>query len=61
MQKSNSFRIKKAFNKINLSINKTNNSLNNSYKNINLKKITEKNNSKKSFRNKVVKIDLSKI
>ena len=61
IQKSNSFRSKKAFDKINLSINKTNNSLNNSYKKINLKKIIEKHNSKKSFRNKVVKIDLSKI
>ena len=43
-------------------INKYNSNLNNSYKNLTIKKLGEKNNSYKNiYKNRVVKIDLSKL
>ena len=60
LQKSNSFRNKKAVDK--MFINKYNSNLNNSYKNLTIKKLGEKNNSYKNiYKNRVVKIDLSKL
>ena len=60
LHKSNSFRSKKAVDKI--FNNKYGNNLMNSYKNLTIKKIGERNNSyKNNGKNRVVKIDLSKL
>ena len=61
LQKSNSFRNKKVVDKI--SINKyISNNLTNSYKNISIKKLGERNNSYKNVnKNRIVKIDLTKL
>ena len=59
MRKSNSFFCKKILEKINSK--KSNNILNNSYKNLSRKKLAEKNNTNLSQKNRIIKIDLSKI
>ena len=60
LQKNNSFKSKKVVDKI--SNNKYSSNLINSYKNITIKKLVERNNSfKNNNKNRVVKIDLSKL
>ena len=60
LQKSNSFKSKKVVD--NISHNKYTSSLNNSYKNITIKRLGERNNSYKNInKNRIIKIDLSKL
>ena len=59
MKKSNSFFCKKIVERI--YSKKSNNILNNSYKNISRKRLAEKNNINMSQKNRIIKIDLSKI
>ena len=60
LQKSNSFKSKKVVD--NISNNKYTSSLNNSYKNITIKRLGERNNSYKNInKNRIIKIDLSKL